>query len=76
MKTKERGIYVDVNHRVMNNDASMYNGLMSSQELKMYDHCKGIHGAMKERRGAKKATSAARRRYEKQLISDALNETD
>ena len=39
--------------------------------LVMYDHCCGIHGAARERKGIKKGTSAARRRYGKQLITAA-----
>lgn len=36
--------------------------------LVMYDHCCGIHGAARERKGIKKGTSAARRRYDKALL--------
>jgi len=38
------------------------------------DQCRGIHGAMRERRGAKKATSSARRRHDKNIIVQALEE--
>ena len=41
-----------------------------------YDHCCGIHGAMRERRGIKKGTSAARRRHAKTLIQRELTEND
>ena len=41
-------------------------------ELVARDHCCGIHGAARERKGIKKGTSAARRRYEKELIDQEL----
>lgn len=74
MQRKSRGVYADPKGRVRANDASMHNGLMSTQDLKSYDQCCGIHGAMRERRGAKKATSAARRRNDKLVIEKALEE--
>ncbi len=60
--------------RVMVNDRSMHNGLESSERMKGWDHCCGIHGAARTRRGAKKATSAARRRFDKELIRAAMDE--
>lgn len=64
----------DAYRKVAKNDASMANGLPSTQVLKTFDHCCGIHGAAKERRGIKRGTSAARRRYEKELISKLMSE--
>jgi hypothetical protein len=37
-------------------------------ELLRYDHCCGIHGAARERKGIKRGTSAARRRHDKEVI--------
>jgi hypothetical protein len=54
MGRKTRGSHINPNKRVQVNDASMHNGLMSTQDTKAYDQCCGIHGAMRERRGAKK----------------------
>jgi hypothetical protein len=71
-RRKDRGSHADPNKRVQANDASMHNGLMSSEDAKGYDQCRGIHGAMRERRGAKKATSAARRRHDKIVIEEAV----
>jgi len=68
------GSYADVNARVRLNDSSMDNGLMSTEDSKAFDHCCGIHGAMRERRSAKRATSAARRRHDKVVIQQALEE--
>jgi len=74
LRTKARGAAADVNGRVRRNDASMHNGLLSTAFMKGWDQCCGIHGAARERRGAKKATSAARRRHEKALIRKMLDE--
>lgn len=71
---KTHGRSAKPNERVIRNDRSMHNGLASSEDTKRYDHCCGIHGAMRERRGAKKATSAARRRNDKRIIQAALEE--
>ncbi len=69
------GTHINPMTRVMINDASMCNALMSSEDVaRELDCCCGIHGAMRERRGAKKATSAARRRYEKEIIERELKE--
>ena len=65
---------VDVNDRVAKNDSTMANTLASSQATKRMDNCCGIHGAMKARRGAKKATSSARRRHDKKVIIQALED--
>ena len=63
---------VQVKDRAQTN--SMVNTLPSVQATKRMDNCCGIHGAMKKRRGAKKATSAARRRNDKILIKNALTD--
>ena len=42
--------------------------------LVMYDHCCGIHGAARERKGIKKGTSAARRRYDKGLVEKEMEQ--
>jgi hypothetical protein len=60
--------------RVEHNDATMANGLLSSESVKGHDHCRGIHGAARARRGAKKATSAARRRHDKNIIKTETDE--
>jgi hypothetical protein len=67
---KSSGSMASPNHRVRVNAASMHNNLMSSESRKRDDMCCGIHGAMRERRGAKKATSAARRRLDKEIIEE------
>ncbi len=54
------------------NDRSMDGHLPSTKVLVWYDHCCGIHGAMRERRGIKKGTSAARRRNDKAIIAREL----
>jgi hypothetical protein len=74
MIEKFRGVDIDPKARIKYNDATMSNTLLSTQELKEYDHCCGIHGAMRERRGAKKATSNARRRHSKKLIEKGLQD--
>lgn len=51
----------------------MANTLMHTDDLKGYDHCHGIHGAAKERKGCKKATSAARRRNDKEIIKGEID---
>lgn len=62
----------DVGKRIQFNDGSMYNALPSSESMKRYDMCHGIHGAARERKGIKHATIAARRRHDKQVIQDQL----
>jgi len=42
-------------------------------DLLGYDHNCGIHGAARERRGIKRGTSAARRRWEKELIESEVD---
>jgi len=37
--------------RVKFNDSSMHNSLSSSESMKHHDHCCGIHGAARERKG-------------------------
>lgn len=69
-----RPCFADVNVRVSQNDSTMANTLMRTRDLKRMDQCRGIHGAMKERRGAKKATSAARRRHDKKVIIQSLED--
>lgn len=76
MKQKVRGGAAKPMERVLRNDASMSNSLESSSAVKREDQCCGIHGAIRERRGAKRATSAARRRYEKKLIQSLYFEDD
>lgn len=64
----------EVYQECQKNDASMSGNLPSSQFLKRYDHCCGIHGAARKRKGFKRGKNAARRRFEKRLINDILNE--
>ena len=56
--------------------SSMANGLASSQATKRMDNCCGIHGAARKRIGAKKATSAARRRHDKKIIDRTMLDMD
>ena len=64
----------DALKRVQKNDSTMANTLPSAQELKGYDHCCGIHGAARERKGIKNGTSAARRRHDKAVIDRSIQE--
>ncbi len=45
-------------------------------DLVSRDHCCGIHGAARERKGIKKGTSSARRRLSKEIIQNALGDED
>lgn len=54
--------------RVDKSPQTMANTLPSSESIKHMDWCCGIHGAARWRRGAKRGTSAARRRLEKDEI--------
>lgn len=51
---------------------SMTNKIPSSQEMKHYDNCCGIHGAARLRKGMKHATVTERRRHEKDIINEQL----
>ena len=64
--------HMGVVKRVQDNDASMYNALPSTAVTKYEDHCCGIHGAARERKGIKRGTSAARRRHDKQVIKEEV----
>lgn len=66
--------FVKVKGRVLKNDQSMHNNIASSERVKHWDWVRGIHGAARARKGAKKATSAFRRRNDKSLIRKALEE--
>lgn len=66
----------NVMRKVKNNDSRMGNSLPKTIELNMYDHCCGIHGAARERKGIKKGTNAARRRYEKEIIRSYIDELE
>lgn len=59
-------------HQTAKADGSMYNGLPSAKELAQYDHCRGIHGAARERKGIKHARVTARRRLERLIIEQDL----
>lgn len=63
-------------NRVQINDASMANGLPSTAEIRRggWDYYCGVHGIMRERRGIKRGTSAARRRHDKQVVRDHLEQ--
>lgn len=61
---------------VAKNAASMSNSLPSTESMRHRDYCCGIHGAARERKGIKRGTSAARRRYEKTVIAEGLEEAD
>ena len=62
----------DVYRQVQRNAATMSNGLPSTQSRRHWDHCCGIHGAARERKGIKHGTVTARRRLEKEIIQDEL----
>ena len=60
-----------VRRMVEQNDASMDKRTMPEAERsKGWDYCCGIHGAARNRKGTKRGTSAARRRYDKRVIRE------
>jgi hypothetical protein len=61
-----------VYERVERNAASMVGPLPSTQSVRHRDWCCGIHGAARHRKGIKRGTSAARRRFEKVVIQREL----
>lgn len=65
-----------VKEHVRRNAASMSGKLPSTQSMRHYDWCCGIHGAARHRKGIKRGTSAARRRVDKELISRELKNED
>ena len=48
----------------------------SKADLLAYDHCCGIHGAARERKGMKHGTVCARRRHDAEVIAEALAEVN
>lgn len=74
LRRKRRPAAVNPNRCVERNDRSMSNGLLSAKDAAMFDQCRGIHGASRERKGAKRATSAARRRRDRRVIEAARDE--
>lgn len=60
------------NKYVQVHPGSMSGHLKSTNELKMYDHCCGIHGAARERRGLKHARITALRRQAKREIENSI----
>lgn len=61
-------------HPILHNDRSMYNGLESTQAMKHFDHCCGIHGAARLRAGIKHARVTRRRRNDKIVIKEELSD--
>lgn len=62
--------------RVAKNAATMANTLPSTQSMRHFDNCCGIHGAARRRKGEKRGTSAARRRFDKEVIKEVCEELD
>lgn len=60
--------------QLLKNDRSMSNSLPSSQEMKTFDQCCGIHGAMRWRKGEKHALVTARRRHGKEVVKEGMEE--
>lgn len=60
--------------KIRHSDSSMENNLPSSEDWKNYEQCSGNRSGEKKRKGIKKATSAARRRNDKKIISENLND--
>lgn len=56
------------------NDRTMFNGLPSTEELKTFDQCCGIHGAARQRKGIKHVRVTLRRRCDKQIIKQEMEE--
>ena len=56
------------------NDRSMHNILPSSEEVKRYDNCCGIHGAARWRAGVKHGTRSKARIHDKEVILRDLEE--
>ena len=48
--------------------------LPSTDYLKTFDHCCGIHGAARERKGLKHAKVTARRRVDKEIVEEELSQ--
>ena len=68
------GTNARVKDRVLRNDRSMHNNLASTERVKHWDWVRGIHGAARARKGAKRATSAFRRRNDKRVIQEQLEQ--
>ena len=49
---------------------SMSNGLLSSEAMRHYDNCRGIHGAAKARSGVKRATVHLARRLGRKALDE------
>ncbi len=60
--------------KVQHNPATMANTLPSTQSMRHWDNCCGIHGAARRRKGIKRGTSAARRRFDKQIVDNFESE--
>lgn len=56
------------------NASSMANSLPSTESMRHRDACRGIHGHAKARRGIKRGAAAARRRFDKEVITRELEE--
>jgi hypothetical protein len=60
--------------KVIRNPGSMSNSLPSTQEMRHFDHCCGIHGAARARKGAKHGASVSRRCNDKEIIKSLTEE--
>lgn len=60
--------------KIRNNDKSMAGNLASAEDLRRYGCTNGIRGAARFRRGVKKGTNAARRRYDKTVIEECTRD--
>lgn len=65
-----------VKQKVRHNDRTMANTLPSTASLKGWDACRGIHGLAKARAGEKHGTVCARRRHDKEVINQELEEIE
>lgn len=63
-----------VKQKVRHNDRTMANTLPSTESLRHWDNCCGIHGAARRRKGEKHGTVCARRRHDKEVIQQELEE--
>lgn len=64
-----------VKRRIQHNDETMANTLPKAKFWPS-DNCRGIHGAAKTRAGIKHGTVCARRRHDKEVINQELEEIE
>lgn len=61
---------------VARNDRTMAKGLPTTESMRHYDNCCGIHGAARRTKGAKHGLVCARRRHDKEVIQQGLEDAE